>query len=226
MKKYVSYLRVSTKKQGMGIEAQRQDVNSLVGSSNIVKEFSEKETGTGKRERPILNEAIDYCKDNGFDLVVAKIDRLTRNVEFLYKIFREMEQSNIKILFADMPNADKFVIGIMAMVAEWESQRNGERTKAALAHVPSYKKGKVMKDKNHEAYDRIKQKRLQAIKEKKENNPNNLRAKAMIELLSKNGYSNRQIAEQLNNNGYKTARGKKFTNVQVGRLMGSEEYAL
>jgi len=219
MKKYVSYLRVSTKKQGLGLEAQRKDVNELIGQENIVKEFQEKETGTNKKHRPVLEEAINYCKENGYNLVVAKIDRLTRDVEFLYRVHREMKESKLDIKFADMPNADMFVVGIMGMVAQWESDRISERTRAALAHVPAHKKGKCMKDKNHRDYNKVREASLSAIREKSDNNPNKRKAKAFVSRLKEENMSLRDMAEELNDNGFVTARGKKFSAMQVSRLL-------
>jgi len=220
MKTYVSYLRVSTKKQGLGIDAQRRDVNDLVGSDNIVKEFVEQETGTNKRNRPVLEEAIEYCKKNGYDLVVAKIDRLTRNVEFLYRIHREMQDAKLEIKFADFPEADMFVVGIMGLVAQKEADMISKRTKDALRNVPKEKKGNpVLRDKSDPRYRKIQANKVEAIREKSNNNSNNRKAKAYIGELRSKGMSYRSIADELNRSGFVTARGKEFSSIQVSRLV-------
>ena len=130
---FVSYLRVSTQKRGqsgLGLEAQRKAVEDYLngGDWNLIEEVVEVESGK-KNKRPKLNEAIELCKASGATLVVAKIDRLTRDAAFLLNL----KDAGIDFIAADMPEANRLTIGIMALVAEQEREAISKRTKEALA---------------------------------------------------------------------------------------------
>lgn len=130
---FVSYLRVFTQKQGqsgLGLEAQRKAVEDYLngGDWNLIEEVVEVESGK-KNKRPKLNEAIELCKASGATLVVAKIDRLTRDAAFLLNL----KDAGIDFIAADMPEANRLTIGIMALVAEQEREAISKRTKEALA---------------------------------------------------------------------------------------------
>jgi DNA invertase Pin-like site-specific DNA recombinase len=130
--KFVSYLRVSTKKQGasgLGLEAQREAVANYLngGSWQLVAELVEVESG-GKSERPKLVEALALCRNLGATLVVAKLDRLARNAHFLLGL----RDAGVDFVAADMPDANRLTVGILAMVAEAERDMTSARTKAAL----------------------------------------------------------------------------------------------
>jgi DNA invertase Pin-like site-specific DNA recombinase len=130
---FVSYLRVSTQKQGqsgLGLEAQRKAVEDYLngGKWTVIEELVEIESGKNNR-RPKLIEAIELCKASGATLVVAKIDRLTRDAAFLLNL----KDSGIEFIAADMPEANRLTIGIMALVAEQEREAISKRTKDALA---------------------------------------------------------------------------------------------
>ena len=130
---FVSYLRVSTQKQGqsgLGLEAQRKAVEDYLngGDWNLIEEVVEVESGK-KNKRPKLNEAIELCKASGATLVVAKIDRLTRDAAFLLNL----KDAGIDFIAADLPEANRLTIGIMALVAEQEREAISKRTKEALA---------------------------------------------------------------------------------------------
>lgn len=133
MKSYVSYLRVSTEKQGrsgLGLEAQREAVAQYIrgGDWKLIQEYVEVESGK-ERERPELSEAMALCKATGATLVVAKIDRLTRDAAFLLSL----RDSGVDFVAADMPDANRLTVGIMALIAEQEREAISKRTKAALA---------------------------------------------------------------------------------------------
>src|SRR5262245_2719584 len=134
--KFVSYYRVSTDKQGrsgLGLDAQKAAVADRLdgGRWQIVAEFIEVESGK-RASRPQLDAAIAACKKHHAKLVVAKLDRLSRNVSFLLKLI----DSGLDVLFADLPDLNgamgKFVLITMANVAELEAGLLSERTKAAL----------------------------------------------------------------------------------------------
>jgi DNA invertase Pin-like site-specific DNA recombinase len=129
----VAYYRVSTAAQGrsgLGLEAQKQAVEALCASRGweiIAPPFTEVESGK-RADRPELAKALHRAKVTGSTLVVAKLDRLSRNAAFLNSLM----DSKVPLVFADMPFADRFMVGIMAQVAQWEAEQIGTRTKAAL----------------------------------------------------------------------------------------------
>ena len=147
------YLRVSTQRQGqsgLGLEAQRKAIEQLL-DSQFYHEFIEVESGK-KSKRPKLEEAIAYCRKNKTKLVIAKLDRLARNVHFISGLM----ESGIDFVAADMPNADRFMLHVYAAMAEEEGRRISERTKAALAAakergVELGKNGKELANKNKAA---------------------------------------------------------------------------
>ena len=147
------YLRVSTQRQGqsgLGLEAQRKAIELLLDGQSY-EEFIEVESGK-KTKRPKLNAAIAYCKKHKTKLVIAKLDRLARNVHFISGLM----ESGIDFVAADMPNADRFMLHIYAAMAEEEGRRISERTKAALAAakergVELGKNGKVLARSNRAA---------------------------------------------------------------------------
>lgn len=131
--KFVSYLRVSTKKQGasgLGLEAQRETVANYLngGQWQLVAELVEVESG-GKSDRPKLAEALALCRNHGATLVVAKLDRLARDAVFLLGL----QSAGVDFVAVDMPSANRLTVGIMACVAEAEREMTSARTKAALA---------------------------------------------------------------------------------------------
>ena len=132
MKKFAIYIRVSTTKQGqshLGMESQLEMCNKYIetqGGSGP-KIFEDVESGT-HRERKGLWNAIDYCKSNDATLVIAKLDRLARDVEFTFKIIN----TGIDIHFVDMPVVNTMILGVFASVAQYERELISSRTKAAL----------------------------------------------------------------------------------------------
>ena len=134
--RFVSYLRVSTTKQGangLGVEAQREAVRSYVSGAvgegaSILREYVETESGK-RNDRPQLQAAIEHCSLAGARLVIAKLDRLSRNAAFMIGL----RDAGVDFVAADMPQADSFTVGILALVAERERDMISQRTKAALA---------------------------------------------------------------------------------------------
>ena len=129
----VTYLRVSTARQGksgLGLEAQQKAVADYLstGQWNLIEEFVEVESGKNSK-RPKLLEAIELCKASGAKLLVAKLDRLARDAAFLMNL----KDAGIDFVCADMPEANRLTIGIMALVAEQEREAISKRTKEALA---------------------------------------------------------------------------------------------
>ena len=132
MNTYCTYLRVSTQRQGaqgLGISAQRAMCDSFIkqNSGMHVQEFMDVESGT-HRDRKGLWDAIDYCKKNNCSLVIAKLDRLARDVEFTFKVLN----TGIDIHFTDMPVVNSMILGVFAAVAQYEREMVSTRTKQAL----------------------------------------------------------------------------------------------
>lgn len=133
MAAFVGYYRVSTQGQGrsgLGLAAQREAVAGYVESvdGDLIEEFQEVESG-GKADRPKLRAALGYCRAKRAMLVIAKLDRLARNVHFI----SELLESGVEFVAADMPSANKFTIHIIAAMAEYERDVISQRTKASLS---------------------------------------------------------------------------------------------
>ncbi len=133
MNRYCTYLRVSTQRQGssgLGIDAQRKMCADFIMRNNGTseKEFVDVESGT-HRDRKGLWQAIEYCQRNNVGLVIAKLDRLARDVEFTFKVMN----TGIDIHFTDMPVVNSMILGVFASVAQYERELISDRTKKALA---------------------------------------------------------------------------------------------
>ena len=131
MSTYVTYYRVSTKSQGqsgLGLSAQQEGVKQLLREDDrIVASFTEVESGRNC-QRPQLAAALAECRRRRATLLIAKLDRLSRNVAFLAKLL----EGDVAIVAADNPNATKFTLHILAAVAEHEAAMISQRTRAAL----------------------------------------------------------------------------------------------
>jgi DNA invertase Pin-like site-specific DNA recombinase len=196
--RYAHYLRVSTDKQGLdgyGIDAQRLAIAGYVPGA----EFIEVESGK-RKDRPELLKALAYCKKNSAVLIVAKLDRLARNVAFVSMLM----ESKVEFICADMPSATPLTIHIMAAMAEHEAKMISARTKAGLAAAKSrgVKLGTSMDMdkviKGHKAMTDIA-------------NRNAARVRATIDGLVAAGLSLRKIAAQLNDMGVATPRKSVWT---------------
>lgn len=131
--KHIAYYRVSTDKQGesgLGLEAQRKAVTDYLdgGDWELVKEYVEIESGR-RNDRPELAAALAACRKHRATLVIARLDRLTRNLHFVSGLM----ESGVDFVAVDNPHANKFMVHILAAVAEHERDLISQRTKAALA---------------------------------------------------------------------------------------------
>ena len=135
MMDYIAYYRVSTAKQGasgLGLDAQREAIQKyLRRGDTLVAEFTEVESGKRVKNRPQLEASLTECKKRKAVLLIAKLDRLARNVHFISGLM----ESKVEFKALDLPDANQFTIHIMAAVAEHEAKIIGERTKVALAQA-------------------------------------------------------------------------------------------
>jgi DNA invertase Pin-like site-specific DNA recombinase len=221
--KFVSYLRVSTDKQGrsgLGLEAQREAVASYLngGRWTLVKEFVETESGK-RADRPKLKAALAHAKATGATLVFAKLDRLTRNVDLL----RSLVASNVDLVFCDLPNVPmgamgRFLLTQMASVAELEAGLISERTKAALAAAKA--RGVKLGNPNGARALRGKQtgnrEAIAAIKAAAQARAADL--EAMLNECREQGMGVRKVADAFNERGIVTPRGGKWHPTSIARL--------
>jgi DNA invertase Pin-like site-specific DNA recombinase len=218
--KYVAYLRVSTDQQGrsgLGLEAQRETVQRFVrdrGGTIIAPEFLEVESGK-RNDRPQLDKAMKRCRLTGATLVVAKLDRLSRNAAFLMTL----RDSGVEFVAADLPEANTMTVGVMATVAQHEREMISKRTEAALKAAKA--RGTRLGGLREGAPD-IAQYQAAAIEAKK------ARADATaeerreeIEAMQSEGLSLNAMAARLNAEGVVTSRGKAgaWTATAVRRMV-------
>jgi len=193
---------------GLGLEAQKSSVKDFLNSDDkLVAEYEETESGK-KNDRIELLKAIEECKQTNSTLLIAKLDRLSRNVKFIYTL----KDSNVDFVCCDMPDANSVTIGILAVLAQEERERTSRRTKKALAELR--KKG-VKLGSPQNLTNEARKKGTQAIILNARENSNNKKATSLIVLLRKDNLSYRKIANKLNDDGFKTRRGKEFSASQV-----------
>ena len=213
--KAVIYYRVSREKQaqsGLGLEAQAASVTTFVQHRGleIVAEYTEVETGTSKKKRVEIFRAIEHAQREGAVLLIAKLDRLSRNLHFVSGLL----ESGVRFTAADMPEANNLTIQIMAVMAEHEAKAISTRTKEALnaAKVRGVRLGSpkpmteavralgraTVSRSFHDAY--------------KKNY-------GYIQLMRESGLCLRAIAARLNEEGYRTRSGALWGPVQISRVL-------
>jgi DNA invertase Pin-like site-specific DNA recombinase len=208
---FVSYYRVSTQQQGqsgLGLAAQRQAVERFLGdTAPLLAEFTEVETGKGSNaleRRPQLRAALELCKKRKATLVIAKLDRLARNVHFVSGLI----ESGVDFVAADMPQANKVMLQMHAVMSEWERDQISARTKAALQAAKA--RGVRLGTAGPANLRPHIEQRQAAARDFAEN------LRPVFAGLAT--ASQRQLAVRLNRLGLKTAQGQAWTHVQVGRI--------
>lgn len=229
-RKFVAYLRVSTDKQGvrgLGMEAQRKAVRDFANrhgdSATLLAEYVEVESGR-RADRPELWKAIDHARNAGALLVIAKLDRLSRDVHFL----TGLDKTGIEFVACDMPNANRLTITILAAVAEHEREVISQRTKAALevakarvstngqrAHPHVRRLGnphgaKALRGSTNE-------RALEAIKLKADEVACRVR-RAIENIEGSSSMDNQELARALNEAGVLSPRGGRWHPTSVARL--------
>lgn len=214
---YVAYLRVSTQRQGvsgLGLHAQQDIIRTYLNGNTPVAEFVEVESGR-KSDRPKLHEALELCKKKKATLIVAKMDRLSRNVAFTSQLL----DSGIEIIFCDFPKANRLVLTIIAAISEYEAGLIRQRTRAALQvkKEQDCQLGKPENLMNNLAKALANSRKTN--QEKALNNPNNKRAVAILRSLVNETTNLSEMARVLNKEGFLTSKGGRFSAKQVSLLI-------
>lgn len=213
--KAVAYFRVSREKQaqsGLGLEAQAAAVAAFTKQRGleVVAQYTEVETGTSKKRRSEIFKAIEYAQREGAVLLIAKLDRLSRNLHFVSGLL----ESGVKFTAVDMPEANNLTIQLMAVLAEHEAKAISIRTKEALqaakARGVTLGSPKAMTD----------DVRAKGRDKVRDNFQRVYRAQyGYIRLMRDSGLSLRAIAERLNAEGSRTRNGCKWSPVLVSRVL-------
>jgi len=211
--KFVAYFRVSTDKQGrsgLGFEAQRHAVDQFLngGSWSLIGEFTEVESGK-RNKRPELEKALAVCKRQKAKLVIAKLDRLSRNLAFIATLM----DSGVEFVAVDNPHANKLTVHILAAVAQHEREMIAQRTKDALQAAKA--RGVVL---GNPKLDTVRDRAVASVKADADRFAKNV-APIIREIQSTGVASHRGIARSLNSRGIATARGGDWTAVQVGSIL-------
>lgn len=214
---YVIYYRVSTKRQGdsgLGLAAQRVYIDHFYQGKSILAEFTDVQSGKDVFNRPQLIDALALCRAQRAVLVVAKIDRLSRNTEQALTIYRQLDG---RLESCDVPNLDKFTLTLFMAIADRERELTSIRTKGALAEklkrVGQWRKGSAAFASGEAAKLGHATQRAQAV-----SNPNSRPARTMISQLVEQGHTWSAITRQLNAAGFLTPKGNAYQVVQAQRV--------
>lgn len=217
MEKYVGYCRTSTGRQSLGLAEQKSRIYQFIESSNneLVEIVTEQESGKNNN-RVGLDSAINLCIKKDCTLLFTKLDRLSREVEFLFFL----RNKGVKLHCIELPELNTLTLGIFGSVAQWERELISSRTKRSLQELKA--KGVQLgspQNLTHEA----RRKGIQSNRLNRIENENWKKARLFIEHFQiKNGYINlSEISRQLNSNGYKTRNGCQFSPSIVKRLVDS-----
>ena len=226
MTDFIAYYRVSTKKQSLGLDAQKDIISTFVScdGGTIIAEYQEKESGKDVHgesrlsNRPILIEALNECKRLGATLIVAKVDRLTRDIEDGAHIYK-----NYSVQFCDHPDISPLELGIFLGMAQQEREFISQRTKQGMAKslkqagnphlLIKTEEGRTLIERNHELIKRNRKARADSATA-------NVKAFAAIKYLKG---TLREKADYLNRNGFVTTNNKTWHPTSVSRLV--ERYA-
>jgi DNA invertase Pin-like site-specific DNA recombinase len=214
--KIVTYKRVSTQRQGLsglGLEAQEAAIQAYISehSTEVIGDFIEIESGR-KANRPQLNAAITLAKKQKATLVVAKLDRLARNVHFVSGLL----ESKVDFVALDFPQANKFTLHIMAAMAEHEALMISQRTKAALDAAKNRgiqlgRNGKILGAQNRNAAHQF---------------ANSVKAEIIEVIQTCRKKTLQNLANKLNSKGLRTRQGSEFKPTTVARLLNRLQLAI
>lgn len=218
VKQVVSYIRVSTARQGqsgLGLEAQRAAVEQFCASNScqVIAEFREVESGR-KSERPILRQALAYAKAKRATLLIAKVDRLARNVAFIANLM----EAGVEFRACDLPEASRFILHVMAAVAEQEARSISDRTRAALQAAKA--RGVVLGAGNPASRNLSGEARRRGAQRTAHTAATAYReVSPCVRELRGRGLSLQAIASKLDARGFSTRTGRPWNPVQVSRVL-------
>lgn len=222
----IGYVRVSTKRQGesgLGLEAQRAAVEAYAkqSSGNIVATYTEVESGR-KNDRPELLRALAHARRIKAVLVVAKVDRLSRNAAFLLTLL----ESKVPLVCCDNPHANELTIGLLAVIAQHEARMISKRTKEALEAAKARgvqlgsRRAGHWEGREDRRLEGLRLGRLVAIKRKTQ-----VATEAYLDIaplvmqLRNEGLSLQAVADRLNAEGHRTRNDRAFTPMTVHRII-------
>ena len=215
MENHIAYVRTSTGRQVLGLEEQQLRINQFIETTgdNLIEIVIEQESGKNNG-RIKLDYATNLCIKHGYTLLFTKLDRLSREVEFLFTL----RNKGVKLRCIELPELNTLTLGIFGSVAQWERELISSRTKSGLAalkarHVKLGSPQNLSNDARKKGVESIIKKRLENEQWKT--------AKMFIEHFQmKHGYINlSEISRQLNLSGYKTRNGCNFSPGIVKRLV-------
>lgn len=217
--RFVAYYRVSTDRQGrsgLGLEAQRKAVADYLngGRWTLTAEFTEVESGKSDA-RPKLAEALALCRAYNATLVIAKLDRLSRDAHFLLGL----QKAKVRFVAADMPEANETLVGIMAVIAQAERKMIADRTRAALAAAKARGVKLGGKRKNSRAIHRAGVPKSVAVRKAKAADFASNLAPVIASVRKEGATTMRAIADALNERGVPTPRGGVWGPSQVQRML-------
>ena len=214
MEKFIGYIRTSTGKQSLGLDEQQSQIVDFVSNNDgvLIETIIEQESGKNNFRKG-LEMALEKCSKHGYTLLFTKLDRLTREVEFLFAI----RNRGVKLRCIALPELNTLTLGIFGTMAQYEREMISSRTKRALGELKKTKTLGTVANLTNEG----RQKGSMTIKQQRVENENWKRAKTFVEHFQmKNGYLNlTEVSKLLNENGYKTRRGCLFTPITVKRLI-------
>jgi DNA invertase Pin-like site-specific DNA recombinase len=216
--RFVAYYRVSTARQGasgLGLEAQQEAVRAYLNGGNwhLVAEVTEVESGK-RNDRPKLADALRLCKLHGATLIIAKLDRLARNVAFISNLM----ESGVDFTAVDFPKANRLTVHILAAVAEHEREMISARTKAALQAAKARGK-RLGGDRGNFAQVRALGPAVSVAARAAKADERAALVAPIVKELQAAGASLRTIATELNERGIPTPRGGEWSAVQVKRVV-------
>ena len=211
--KFVLYLRISTAKSGgvdsNGIAAQQRDLNlylSTQTNAEVIGTFTDVMSGA-KSDRPELTKALELCRKTGAYLLAQKVDRLSRDVEFIAKLVKD---KSVQLRIANLPNADNFQIHLFASLGAAEREFISLRTKSALREWKAKNPNKKLGNPNLAAMNKTRKYKARKFADGMSN---------VIMPLRKRGMTCQQIANTLNDMKMTTPKGCKFYPSQVKNVI-------
>jgi len=210
MTAFVAYYRVSTERQGLGLDVQREAVARHLGNDRPAAEYTETESGKRHRNRPQLLAALADCRKRKATLVIAKLDRLGRNVAFVSALM----ESGVSFVCCDYPNANRLMLHMLAVFAEHEGRLISQRTKEALAEA----KRRGVKLGNPRPLEALRL--ANAVHRARRPAPEVVN---LMQTYRQQGKGYRAIALELNRLNIRTGRGCNWYNATVKRALARQD---